>query len=56
MREARAQLFEEADRDPAGELMLIGRRQLRDNNSWMHNSRRLVKGPRRCTLLSWAQR
>ena len=31
--------------------MLIGRRQLRDNNSWMHNSERLVKGPNRCTLL-----
>lgn len=32
------------------ELLLIGRRQLRSNNSWMHNSLRLVKGPRRCTL------
>ncbi len=32
-------------------LRLIGRRDLRSNNSWMHNSRRLVKGPRRCTLL-----
>jgi anaerobic selenocysteine-containing dehydrogenase len=27
-----------------GELLLIGRRQLRTNNSWMHNSERLVKG------------
>jgi len=34
-----------------GELLLIGRRDLRTNNSWMHNSQRLVKGPRRCTLL-----
>ncbi len=33
-----------------GELLLIGRRQLRSNNSWMHNSERLVKGPARCTL------
>jgi anaerobic selenocysteine-containing dehydrogenase len=49
--EARAQLFAEADRETAGDLVLIGRRQLRDNNSWMHNSRRLVKGPPRCTLL-----
>ena len=32
-------------------LSLIGRRDLRSNNSWMHNSRRLVKGPERCTLL-----
>jgi anaerobic selenocysteine-containing dehydrogenase len=39
---------------PLGErfdLVLIGRRQLRSNNSWMHNSLRLVKGPERCTLL-----
>jgi anaerobic selenocysteine-containing dehydrogenase len=35
----------------AGELLLIGRRDPRTNNSWMHNSRRLVKGPPRCTLL-----
>ena len=35
----------------AGELVLIGRRQLRSNNSWLHNSQRLVKGPVRCTLL-----
>lgn len=33
------------------QLLLIGRRQLRDNNSWMHNCERLVKGPERCTLL-----
>lgn len=32
-------------------LLLIGRRDLRSNNSWMHNSIRLVKGPDRCTLL-----
>jgi anaerobic selenocysteine-containing dehydrogenase len=32
-------------------LELIGRRELRSNNSWMHNSQRLVKGPQRCTLL-----
>jgi anaerobic selenocysteine-containing dehydrogenase len=49
--EARAELFTEADRERAGEFVLIGRRQLRDNNSWMHNSPRLVKGPPRCTLL-----
>ncbi|WP_423785728.1 molybdopterin oxidoreductase family protein [Halopseudomonas pelagia] len=34
-----------------GELMLIGRRDLRTNNSWMHNSQRLVKGNDRCALL-----
>ena len=32
-------------------LLLIGRRQLRSNNSWMHNSERLVKGKPKCTIL-----
>jgi anaerobic selenocysteine-containing dehydrogenase len=36
---------------PAPGLILIGRRHLRSNNSWMHNSARLTKGPARCTLL-----
>lgn len=31
-------------------LLLIGRRDLRTNNSWMHNSQRLVKGKDRCAL------
>jgi anaerobic selenocysteine-containing dehydrogenase len=35
----------------SGDLVLIGRRQLRSNNSWCHNSARLVKGKARCTLL-----
>ena len=30
---------------------LIGRRSLRSNNSWLHNSPRLVRGRNRCTLL-----
>jgi anaerobic selenocysteine-containing dehydrogenase len=34
-----------------GTLQMIGRRELRSNNSWMHNSERLVKGRDRCTLL-----
>ncbi len=33
------------------QLVLIGRRDLRTNNSWMHNAPRLVKGKERCTLL-----
>ncbi|MGI4761037.1 MAG: molybdopterin-dependent oxidoreductase [Janthinobacterium lividum] len=33
-----------------GQLLLIGRRELRSNNSWMHNAPRLVKGRARCTL------
>ena len=51
LREARDRLLTEADEGPAGGLMLIGRRQSRSNNSWMHNSPRLVKGRPRCTLL-----
>jgi len=36
---------------PAGDgLVLVGRRQLRSNNSWMHNLSVLVKGRPRCTL------
>ena len=31
-------------------LVLVGRRQLRSNNSWMHNIEVLVRGPERCTL------
>jgi anaerobic selenocysteine-containing dehydrogenase len=43
-------------RAPAdGQLLLVGRRDLRTNNSWMHNCRRLVKGPPRCTLLMHPQ-
>ncbi|RLT94405.1 molybdopterin-dependent oxidoreductase [Ketobacter sp.] len=30
---------------------LIGRRDVRSNNSWMHNSQRLVKGKNRCNAL-----
>ena len=36
---------------PAPELVLIGRRHVRSNNSWLHNSQRLVKGKPRCTLM-----
>jgi anaerobic selenocysteine-containing dehydrogenase len=34
-----------------GKLKLIGRRHVRSNNSWLHNSARLVKGGDRCTLM-----
>lgn len=39
-----------ADTDGEG-LQLIGRRHVRSNNSWMHNSQRLIKGPLRHQLL-----
>jgi anaerobic selenocysteine-containing dehydrogenase len=41
-----------ADLDtPSPELAIIGRRQVRSNNSWVHNLPLLAKGPERCTLL-----
>ena len=36
---------------PADPMVLIGRRDLRSNNSWLHNLPVLVKGDNRCTLL-----
>jgi anaerobic selenocysteine-containing dehydrogenase len=45
----RAALAERAAADAP--LLLIGRRHLRSNNSWMHNLGVLVKGRPRCTLL-----
>ena len=33
-----------------GGFVLVGRRQLRSNNSWMHNIHSLVKGKERCTV------
>jgi anaerobic selenocysteine-containing dehydrogenase len=32
------------------ELLLVGRRHLRSNNSWMHNVENLVRGRERCTM------
>lgn len=36
--------------EPAAEFLLIGRRQLRSNNSWLHNVPSLVGGSNQCTL------
>jgi anaerobic selenocysteine-containing dehydrogenase len=33
------------------DLVLIGRRQLRSNNSWMHNVPTMMRGSNRCTLI-----
>jgi anaerobic selenocysteine-containing dehydrogenase len=38
------------ERPRNGGLVLVGRRHLRSNNSWMHNVEMLVRGPERCTL------
>ncbi len=42
-------LIEKAEQPDA--FTLIGRRNLRSNNSWMHNSEKLMKGRNRCTAL-----
>jgi anaerobic selenocysteine-containing dehydrogenase len=50
----KTKFLKEAAYESNGHLLLIGRRHLRSNNSWMHNSERLVKGnPAKpaCTIL-----
>jgi len=36
---------------PAAAMVIVGRREVRSNNSWMHNLPLLAKGPERCTAL-----
>ena len=36
---------------PVPAMVIIGRREVRSNNSWMHNLPMLAKGPFRCTAL-----
>lgn len=36
---------------PLPEMVIIGRRHVRSNNSWMHNLPLLAKGPFRCTAI-----
>jgi anaerobic selenocysteine-containing dehydrogenase len=38
------------ERDHDASMVLVGRRHVRSNNSWMHNVRVLMKGRNRCTL------
>ncbi|HEY5189165.1 MAG TPA: molybdopterin-dependent oxidoreductase [Solirubrobacteraceae bacterium] len=45
-----ARLRRALERTPADGPVLVGRRHLRSNNSWMHNLPVLVKGKPRCTL------
>jgi anaerobic selenocysteine-containing dehydrogenase len=48
---ARLQAALDAGLDAAPDgLLLVGRRHLRSNNSWMHNLPLLVRGPQRCTV------
>ncbi len=49
-----APAFDRLDAATAGSrtgLVLIGRRLLSSNNSWLHNTKRLTKGASRCTLV-----
>jgi len=39
------------DTNGSAEVVLVGRRHLRSNNSWMHNVPSLVRGRERCTVL-----
>jgi anaerobic selenocysteine-containing dehydrogenase len=45
-----ARLEASLDRDRDASLVLVGRRHVRSNNSWMHNIKVLTKGKNRCTL------
>jgi len=45
-----ARLGASLQRDWDASLVLVGRRHVRSNNSWMHNIRVLTKGRNRCTM------
>ena len=47
----KTRFFDSALPETNGHLLLIGRRQLRGNNSWMHNYERLLRGKPQCTML-----
>ncbi|MCU1265885.1 MAG: dehydrogenase [Acidobacteria bacterium] len=51
VKRVKAKLLDNPPLNRNGYLLLIGRRRLRSNNSWMHNSQRLVKGKPQCTIL-----
>jgi anaerobic selenocysteine-containing dehydrogenase len=47
----KSKFFDHGSHESNGHLRLIGRRQLRSNNSWMHNAERLLRGKPQCTIL-----
>lgn len=54
MERVKAKFLDNAPQDLNGNLLLIGRRHLRSNNSWMHNARRLLRDDETkplCTIL-----
>jgi len=50
LRDDMARLDDSLTRDWDGQIVLVGRRHIRSNNSWMHNVGVLTKGRNRCTL------
>ncbi|QVI26515.1 molybdopterin-dependent oxidoreductase [Mycolicibacterium neoaurum] len=49
--DAAGRLAAAAEDSDAGRLQLIGRRNLRSNNSWLHNAPTMTGGNNRCTVL-----
>lgn len=45
-----ARLMEQVQSATTDSIVLVGRRELRSNNSWLHNIDVLVRGKERCTL------
>ena len=45
-----ARLTASLERDWTDSMVLVGRRHVRSNNSWMHNIKVLTKGKNRCTM------
>jgi anaerobic selenocysteine-containing dehydrogenase len=48
---AEVRTLDQAPPPPADEFVVVGRRHLRSNNSWMHNVPSLVKGKPLCTVV-----
>ncbi|MEZ5572590.1 MAG: molybdopterin-dependent oxidoreductase [Halioglobus sp.] len=46
-----ARLQAALERGPSEHMLLIGRRHIRDMNSWLHNLNNYARGKNRCTLL-----
>jgi len=51
LRKRVGQLSNQHAQNDSEPLLLIGRRHVRSNISWLHNSHRLTKGKNRCTML-----
>jgi len=49
--DALSDLIRSNEQYDADSFLLIGRRNLRSNNSWMHNLQRMIKGPNSCTAM-----